>query len=110
MRKQVRRRKFRCPPFRVPGPLRPPVWRTLVTDGLCAGLDTPEDGVIPWLRQVWTSVQALDLSTTVATLLLQPCDALRLRGVVAFVRSQLDLLPVLSRLQCCLHFETCVSE
>ena len=61
MRKQVRRRKFRCPPFRVPGPLRPPVWRTLVTDGLCTGLDTPEDGVIPWLRQVWTSVQALDL-------------------------------------------------
>ena len=110
MRKQVRRRKFRCPPFRVPGPLRPPVWRTLVTDGLCTGLDTPEDGVIPWLRQVWTSVQALDLSATVATLLLQLCDALRLRGVVAFVCSQLDLLPVLSRLQCCLHFETCVSE
>ena len=27
-----------------------------------------------------------------------------------FVCSQLDLLPALSRLQCCLHFEACVSE
>ena len=89
-KRTMRNKKFRFPPQRCQGPLRPPLWRSLCTSGLPSGLDFSPSSLVPWVQEVWDALRSLDVDSLHDVLSQQPCTALHVRCLVAFVDSQLS--------------------
>ena len=89
-KRAMRNNKFRFPPQRSSGPLRPPLWRTLCTVGLPTGLDSAPQSLVSWTTDVWEALCNLDSSIVQDTLHQQPCTALHVRSLIAFLDSHLS--------------------
>ena len=108
-RTQMRSKTFRFPPQRVSGPPRPPLWRNLLTQALDSGLEQDPVSLSQWVHSVWTSLQSLDFDQFETVLLAQPCTALSLRSLIAYLDSQLQSLAPEPRIHLTLQLDAALS-
>ena len=109
-KRHMRNKKFRHPPQRSQGPLRPPLWRQLVTDMLPSGLHTDTSALSTWVSDAWSALQSLDADEFFAVLSQQDCNALTLRSVVAFLDFQLQQTPPEFRVRLLLCLDAALTE
>ena len=109
-KRQMRNKRFRYPPQRCHGPLRPPLWRRIPTDALPAGLDLSPDAILLWVHDCWHQLQSLDFDNFRAALTSQPCTALTLRSLVSFVEWNLQQLDPDPRIVLALQLGDALSE
>ena len=105
----LRQKHFRFPPARVSGPLRPPLWKLLQLQTLPVGSEVADHSLAEWLHTAWILLQESDLSDLLDHLRLLPCTQLRLRALLAFLGSQLQALPALSRIAATLHLNSALA-
>ena len=84
-KKQLRHKRFRFPPERCHGPLRPPLWRMVNTSSLSSGLDLAPPDLSSWVHDVLSALQPDDPSVLLSALSAQPCTAVSLRCLLAFL-------------------------
>ena len=109
-KRQLRHKRFRFPPERCYGPLRPPLWRMLRTDSLDSGLAIEPHVLSRWIHSVWEAFQHDDLTLVQAAIQEQPCTALALRSLIAFVDSQLPPLASDIRIAHTLHLDQALAS
>ena len=105
----MRNRRFRFPPQRPHHPVRPPLWRSLCTHALDSGLGHDAPSLTQWVSSVWSHLQSLDSEAFVSALCAQPCTALALRSLIAFVDDQLQSLEPTPRIHLTLQQDHALS-